>query len=50
MPWLVCKRILTNWLKKGISAYKLTIPTIQNTRETKLNAFQVPVNWEIVLN
>ena len=35
---------------KRISAYKFTNPTILNTREIKLNEFQVPVSWEIVFN
>ena len=44
LPKLICKGALFNWLKQNLA---LINQTILNTREIKVNKFQVHVKWEI---
>ena len=44
LPKLICKGALFNWLKQNLT---LINQTILNTREIKVNKFQVHVKWEI---
>ena len=44
LPKLICKGALFNWLKQSLT---LINQTILNTREIKVNKFQVHVKWEI---
>ena len=44
LPKLICKGALFSWLKQNLA---LINQTILNTREIKVNKFQVHVKWEI---
>ena len=44
LPKLICKGAVFNWLKQNLT---LINQTILNTREIKVNKFQVHVKWEI---
>ena len=46
LRWLICKRILFNWLKQKLA---LTNQTILNTREIKQSKFQVHMNGKYSL-